>query len=356
MKICIIEGIADETFGGAEKSMSNFCEYARSQNNELFLACEKLGTYGGYKNDAVIEINLSSPRAQGIVSYIKSIFKLCSFILKNKVEVILTHTIHCFPLIRIVTYLTGIRSIIYFKWVYTGPIIGKFNSWGLNGLSKMIAINPFVSNYWLNQLHKKKGMVCIPDGTTFEVIENSTSYRNKIKKLLFFGRIYEGKGLHLIIESISKIKGLNLTVLGDFQEPNSEYENYISNLICENGLENRVKMRGRVKNVSSYIQDSDLVVVPSVIDDAQPLAILEAIAQNCPVIAANIGGIPDIFSGNEFWMFEPNTKSIISKLNEIVLMNVSERNFKLQKLRKKVALKYNILNTQQILLNSIYKK
>lgn len=69
---------------------------------------------------------------------------------------------------------------------------------------------------------------------------------------------------------------------------------------------------GRISNPVEFIADKDIVVVPSRADSC-PNTVLEALYNNIPVIASNVGGIPEILKLNEF-LFEPNKDSLEEKL------------------------------------------
>ena len=65
------------------------------------------------------------------------------------------------------------------------------------------------------------------------------------------------------------------------------------------GLADRIRHVGHVENVADYLQLGDAFVFPSLPDmDSAPNVLLEAMRMGLPVVATNIGGVPEIMCGN----------------------------------------------------------
>jgi len=59
-----------------------------------------------------------------------------------------------------------------------------------------------------------------------------------------------------------------------------------------------LEVRGNIPDMTSFYRDISLLVVPSVVAEAHPRVILEAAVNGIPVIANNIGGIPEALGGS----------------------------------------------------------
>ena len=79
-----------------------------------------------------------------------------------------------------------------------------------------------------------------------------------------------------------------LIVLGD-----GEIRENLENYAAELGIENKVIFRGYVDNAKQYLNALDIFCLPSR-SEALPYALLEAGIASRPVIATNVGGIPEI--------------------------------------------------------------
>lgn len=70
-----------------------------------------------------------------------------------------------------------------------------------------------------------------------------------------------------------------------------------SPLCAELGISGQVRQPGSVENVCDYLQLADAFVFPTNQDSA-PNTLLEALRMGLPVVATNVGGVPEIAKGN----------------------------------------------------------
>jgi glycosyltransferase involved in cell wall biosynthesis len=351
MRICLFEGHADVTAGGAEKSMASFCDFLIEAGHDVYLICEKKGTYTfkGLSVVGILEVDTQPVKVQGVFGFFRNIFNVCQFLRRNNVEVLLTHTIHAFAMLRILKFFVNIRVVVYLKWIYYGDSIGLLSNWGIKGLDHVIAINAYVGDYW-SKFTKSLVTSFVPDGVSSPV---SALAPEVDKRLLFLGRIYEGKGLHLLLESMEFLdEGYILDIVGFFDpegvHEQSEYHRVIQELASKPALKGRVRFHGLQKQTEQYYSSASLIVVPSVWGDAQPLVILEAMASSKMVIGSAVGGIPFIFSGElESLVFEPEKYALSKKINEICSMDSKEKELIKHKLKGRFSLIYSADITQK---------
>jgi glycosyltransferase involved in cell wall biosynthesis len=355
MRVLVIEGVASPNFGGAEKSMSSFCDYLKHQKDDVFLVCENYHDSYAVPKEKTMVLNLQPFQKQGVNKYFKTIKSISKFIKTNQIDLVITHCIHTMPLLRLVKFRTGIPLLIYFKWVFNQSNIGAINSWGLKGFDSYVAINEFVGNYWKSQLNDKNNFEYVPDGVEFLDVPEFNRSLPEMINILYFGRIFRGKGLHLLLEALSKLgDNYKLTVLGDFKPNDStnnelEYHNYIEKRVKELNIENKVNFIGLVDNVVPYIKEASLVVVPSIIDDAQPFSVLESFANGCPALGTNRGGIPYLFENDKFWYCEPESDELTNKILSIMSLTSSELAEKTNIRYEDLRLRYNKSKTENTL-------
>lgn len=78
--------------------------------------------------------------------------------------------------------------------------------------------------------------------------------------------------------------------------------------IQETGFGSSVKFWGKIENsrIEEVFRETDVQLLPSVWPENQPVSITEAMATRTPVIAARIGGIPELVGdGVNGYLFEP---------------------------------------------------
>ncbi len=114
--------------------------------------------------------------------------------------------------------------------------------------------------------------------------------KSKGDYVLFFGKISEQKGLSLFIELARKLPNINFKIAGGGSD-----ELFFKNKVKLYKLKN-VSFLGFLssKKLQKVISESRFTVVPSLWYENQPYSVLESFALAKPVVASNIGGIPEI--------------------------------------------------------------
>jgi hypothetical protein len=88
------------------------------------------------------------------------------------------------------------------------------------------------------------------------------------------------------------------------------------------GWGDRVKFWGRVDNrhIEEVLRETDVLILPSIWPENQPVTITEAMAVGRPVIASRIGGIPELVDENHTgYLFEPgNAEQLATKMMEFI--------------------------------------
>jgi len=117
-------------------------------------------------------------------------------------------------------------------------------------------------------------------------------------RIVCVGRITRIKGIHILLKSLQRIKEqLNDFVL-DIIGPVQDEEYYTELKELAKGL--NVHFNGFVSNKSDQFRQivcaADVSLVPS-LNDNQPTVILESLAFGLPVIASNVGAIPEMLTG-----------------------------------------------------------
>ena len=111
------------------------------------------------------------------------------------------------------------------------------------------------------------------------------------------GRLSPEKGHRFFLEAFKAIATVapqvKALIVGEGQERDA-----ITRFIHHYGLEKRIILTGYQKDVSSFHQAFDILVLPS-LSEGMPNAALEAMVFAKPVIASNVGGIPEVVIDGE---------------------------------------------------------
>jgi len=108
--------------------------------------------------------------------------------------------------------------------------------------------------------------------------------------LLYFGRLYPGKGIFTLIEAALPLKHVPLYIVGD-GESMPEIQRILEENKCDHIHLLGFKQGEELRNL---IQNSICMVLPSELYENCPMSILEAYAFGKPAIGADIGGIPEL--------------------------------------------------------------
>ncbi|MBC7319130.1 glycosyltransferase family 4 protein [bacterium] len=139
-------------------------------------------------------------------------------------------------------------------------------------------------------------------------------------------RLTKSKGIRYLIEAFSylydKYRGINLVIIGDGEE-REKLEESAKKL----NVKDRTFFLGALPNARFYFRDFHIFVLPSLFE-ALGIVILEAISQKVPVIATNIGGIPEIIEDGKTGLLVPPKDSLtLARAMEKLIKNKELREY-----------------------------
>lgn len=199
-----------------------------------------------------------------------------------------------------------------------------------------------------------RDILYIPNGIKLYNIPSRKQLNKETKNYISFaaGRIFETKGLHLLLEAIKKIdKNVQINVAGDIDQVPA-YKKNILNL--SKGL--NVSYLGLVKEkeqLLTFIAQSEFFVFPS-LNEAMSIMLLEAVSTKVPVIASDIPSNKAVFDEDEILFFQSDN---VSDLTEKLMFAIENKQLMAQRALKA----YNKLvknNTWEIVsqkYSSLYK-
>lgn len=127
--------------------------------------------------------------------------------------------------------------------------------------------------------------------------------------LLFVGRLSKEKGLIDFIEALYHVPRelkLKLVIVGDGLE-----KDHLIKKSKEFGLEKIVDFVGFQEEVSQFYSEADCLIMPSH-REGLPMTLIEACASGLPVIASNVGGIPQLVNEENGILVQPKNKKDFS--------------------------------------------
>ena len=193
-----------------------------------------------------------------------------------------------------------------------------------------------VSNYCSSTIVLRRAfkdlssVITIPNGIKLPVNKNLVNLRDayKIPKnkkiLLMVSTFEERKGHEFALDALrialDKRDDLHLLLVGNATI--SEIER-VQKLINERGLINDVTITGKIENIASNMAGADLVIIPSQDHESFALTAVEAMLNELPIVATNIGGIPETIGedGHCGFLVDPNDPNKFSQKISYIIDN-----------------------------------
>lgn len=145
-------------------------------------------------------------------------------------------------------------------------------------------------------------------------------------RLLFVGSNWRIKGLDVLLEAVASLAPTHRDLLLSVMGPH-EHDAALRSRIRALRLEDRVMLSGRATaaQVAQWLWHSDVLVLPSRYE-ALGVAVLEAMAAGVPVVAARVGGIPEIIrSPDEGVLVAPGQASSLAAALAVLLGDPARR-------------------------------
>ena len=178
----------------------------------------------------------------------------------------------------------------------------------VRGFGHMIGVSEFVTKEYLKacklpvKAHVLKNAIDVERFSRTVSEEQKRSIRKKLGLsendfvVLYVGRIMEIKGVLELMQAVTGLKGqhIKLLIMGSANFGKwafSPYERKVKKLSEQH--KERIIFTGYVDNaeVYQYASVADVQCVPTLIEEAAPLTVLEAMAEGLPLIVTKSGGV-----------------------------------------------------------------
>ncbi|MFA5934696.1 MAG: glycosyltransferase [Candidatus Paceibacterota bacterium] len=314
--------ITKSNWGGAQKYVFDIAREL-SKNKDVKLSI-LLGGNGELKNK-LRDINIdiitieNSQRDLGIIKDVKFFFELLKLFKKEKPEVIHLNSSKMGFIGGLAGRISGVKKIIFTAhgWAFNEDrnflqkkILIILHILTIILSHKTIAVSDIVKKQIGNRFNKK--IIVIKNGIAeINFIDKKSARESLSIKILqknqnvvdrltgnpiwigTISELHKNKGLEYAIEAISKVKeNIIFVIIGEGEERKK-----LEELSIKLGSSNKIFLIGKIENASSYIKAFDIFTLTS-ITEALPYVLLEAGKAELPVIASNVGGIPEIIENN----------------------------------------------------------
>ena len=129
-------------------------------------------------------------------------------------------------------------------------------------------------------------------------------------------RITPEKGIHFLVRAMGELKGRTdiklLIVGGSYFQQDVDYMNELKQEVTDLGVEDSVIFTGFLSDTRIVTSLIDIVLVPSIIPEACPRTIIEAMAVGKPVISTPLGGSKELVTRETGILVPPEDASAIA--------------------------------------------
>jgi glycosyltransferase involved in cell wall biosynthesis len=307
----IITRFLPNYYGGAEISANNIAIRLAARGHEVYV----ITTLGSHQEKF-------SSREGIIIHRIKTIelpiLRNCIFALravllikKLNIDIIHSHSVS-FHNAGFPAYL--IKKILKIPYIVYGLGSDVYMAKGLEKMFRNKIINYSDAAIVLTrnmeikiQKYTNKPLIIIPNGIDLRIYEsvsklniyNELNIPSDEKIIVFLGRLHPVKGLDYLIESFylitNRYQNVSLLIIGKGSELSA-----IRNLANKYNLNSKIFFNSKVSNkeIPNYLSACNIFVLPS-LSEGFPTVVLEAMASGLPIVATNVGGLPDIIQENK---------------------------------------------------------
>jgi glycosyltransferase involved in cell wall biosynthesis len=180
-------------------------------------------------------------------------------------------------------------------------------------------------------------MRCVFNGVTASEFDPVTIAADATD-IVYVGEFRHIKGTDLLIDALARLraggKPVTLTLAGDGEETDA-----LKAQIDRLGLSDAVRFVGHVQPRYGFSKGR-LLVVPSR-GDSMPYVVIEAAAAGVAMVAAEIGGIPEIFGPHTDALFVPNSVGAMAEAIAAAIDNPATARERARSLRERIFLHFS---------------
>jgi glycosyltransferase involved in cell wall biosynthesis len=214
-----------------------------------------------------------------------------------------------------------------------GQIYGRLERALMNSTDLFLFESAFARDTYQHTIGVPQGLVrCVFNGVTADEFDPVLRAADATD-VVYVGEFRDIKGADLLVDAVARLhadgRPVTLTLAGDGEET-AALKAQVERL----GLVNSVRFIGHVKARHGFAQGK-LLVVPSR-GDSMPYVVIEAGAAGIPMVAANVGGIPEIFGPFTDALFAPNIVGAVADAIEIAMEDPEAAQTRARELRERI--------------------
>jgi glycosyltransferase involved in cell wall biosynthesis len=219
-----------------------------------------------------------------------------------------------------------------------GAIYSRLERALMNRTDLFLFESAFARDTYQRTIGKPAGLVrCVFNGVTANEFD-PIPIADDATDIVYVGEFRHIKGADILIDAVARLRAdgtpVTLTLAGDGEELEA-----LKAQIARLGLTDVVRFIGHVKARYGFSKGR-VLVVPSR-GDSMPYVVIEAAAAGIPMVAANVGGIPEIFGEHTEALFAPNIVGAMADAIETALDDPEGALARARRLRERIFLHFS---------------
>ena len=219
-----------------------------------------------------------------------------------------------------------------------GALYGRLERSLMNSTELFLFESAFARDTYQRSIGKPDGLVrCVFNGVTADEFDPVVTAADATD-IVYVGEFRHIKGADLLIDAVARLhadgKPVTLTLAGDGEEMSA-----LRAQVARLGLGEAIRFIGHVKARYGFSK-GNVLVVPSR-GDSMPYVVIEAAAAGIPMVAANVGGIPEIFDTHTDALFAPNIVGAMADAIETALEHPAAALERAKSLRERIFLHFS---------------
>jgi glycosyltransferase involved in cell wall biosynthesis len=219
-----------------------------------------------------------------------------------------------------------------------GALYSRLERALMNSTDLFLFESEFARNTYQRTIGTPTGLVrCVFNGVTADEFDPIVT-ADDATDVVYVGEFRHIKGADLLIDAVARLRGdgkpITLTLAGDGEEVET-----LKKQVQRLGLDKAVRFIGHVKARYGFSKGK-LLVVPSR-GDSMPYVVIEAAAAAIPMVAAKVGGIPEIFGSHTDGLFAPNNVGAMADAIETALKDPAGALARAESLRERISLHFS---------------
>ena len=261
---------------------------------------------------------------------LRAAWRLAALVQRRSCALIHSHTPRTALVGGLASKITGVPMVHHIHGQTSSEVsrhlFGKFSaaveSWSIRHAARTIAVSASSYQYALRQGFDPDHLSLVPNGVPADPSAASRTAPVADWTIGSIALFRPRKGVETLMEAIARLRNhqlpVTLRLIGGFET--AAYESHLRQLADRLQLSSAVTWVGFSSDVQAELAKVDVMVLPSLLPEGLPMAVIEAMAGGVPVVASRVDGIVDVIDGEQDGLlFEPgNSDSLANELARLI--------------------------------------